>query len=66
MSEYNRERAVQAQKAACEEYETPMFVSDGQCPNCHRNVYDEGGYSVEYASEHVITGCPWCHYSFVE
>lgn len=64
---YDPESAAMAQEARCHELEMPRFApNDGRCPNCRRNIYEEGGYSLEYAAEHAITGCPFCHHSFVE
>lgn len=39
---------------------------DGSCYRCHRNIYSEGGISVERASKELITGCPSCHVSYVD
>ena len=72
---FNPKAAVSAQEAYCDEHEQPMFTPyDGQCPRCGRSIFlptngPHGmvyGYSVEYAENHLITGCPHCNYSFVE
>ena len=81
MAPYNREAAIAAQKKYCEDNEVPHFApSDGYCYHCGRNIYDlyisttisrecgigESGITVEQAGKRLITGCPHCHYSFVE
>ena len=42
----------------------------GECFRCGRNIYNikngPTAISVEQASRGRITGCPFCHYSFVE
>ena len=72
---FNPRRAKAAQEAYCDEHEIPMFAPhDGICPHCSRSIYlptngPRGmiyGYSVEYAENHHITGCPYFNYSFVE
>lgn len=40
--------------------------SNGVCYRCIRQIYSEGGISVEKASTELITGCPFCHSSFVD
>lgn len=66
METYDINKAVEAQKKFCEENELPNFAGNGACFSCGRNVYDEGGYSVEYASERLVTGCPYCFRSFCD
>lgn len=72
---FNHKRAEEAQEAYCDEHECPMFAPrGGLCPRCGRDIYlptngPRGmvfGYSVEYAENHLITGCPHCNHSFVE
>ena len=72
---FNYKRAAEAQGDYCEEHEIPMFApTGGICPRCSRNIYlptngPRGmiyGYSVEYAENHHITGCPHCSYSFID
>ena len=63
---YTKE-SIEAQKAYCEKYGVPNFSpKDGYCPHCHNPIYIIGGISVEEASKTHVTGCPYCHYSFVE
>lgn len=66
METYDINKAVEAQKKFCEENELPNFAGNGVCFSCGRNVYDDGGYSVEYASERLVTGCPYCLRSFCD
>ena len=66
METYDINKAVEAQKKFREENELPNFAGNGVCFRCGRNVYDEGGYSVEYASERLVTGCPYCYRSFCD
>lgn len=72
---YDTTKAAAAQERYCEAQETPCFApSDGICYRCASNIYAPvrglydglGGYSVEYAGNHLITACPHCGYSFVE
>ena len=39
---------------------------NGVCWCCHKNIYGDGGISVEQASSELTTGCPFCHMSFVD
>lgn len=78
---YNPKEASQAQDMYCKAHEVPHFAPDEhngyQCYRCGQNIYQEvgedplfdierNGYPVSYAQTHLITGCPFCHYSFVE
>jgi hypothetical protein len=72
---YNTIEAVKAQHAYCDEIEAPYFApSDGRCYHCGANIYRAPnpehnitpGISVKEASTRLVTGCPFCHYSFVE
>lgn len=57
----------EAQRRYCEEHFFPWFAPIDRCPNCNESIYSgEYGYTAEYASTHLITGCPYCHFSFVE
>lgn len=40
--------------------------SSGRCYRCKKQIYADGGISVEEASTRFITGCPYCHFSYVE
>lgn len=40
--------------------------SHGYCYRCNKNIYSEGGISVEQASTSFVTGCPFCHISYVD
>lgn len=68
---YNRVDAAYAQEEYCNEQEIPMFAPrDGQCWCCGKDIYGVSldgsvrGYSVEYASSHHITHCPFCNMAF--
>lgn len=78
---YDVDKAIEAQKEYCKEFaakhpEDGMHDSmsrgqgfapmNGVCYRCHRQMYSEGGISVERARRNLTTGCPFCHYSFVE
>ena len=70
------ERSPGLQEKYCERNDYPYFApSDGRCYRCHMNIYadlkrlDGGistGISVWKAGHRLVTGCPHCHYSFVE
>ena len=65
---YNATQAMVAQQFYCETKRSPQFAPyDGRCPSCGGQIYEPPiGYSVEYASTHLITGCPYCRLSFVD
>lgn len=64
---YNTEKAVEAQRNLCRAREVPMFApANGICTRCGKDIYSKGGYSVGRASISHITGCPFCHRSFVD
>lgn len=56
--------ALEAQKEYCRENGHPNFAGSGHCFNCKRDIYDV--ISFDHAATQLITGCPHCHYSFVE
>lgn len=41
-------------------------TSNGICYRCKKQIYSEGGISVERASTELTTGCPFCHTSYVD
>jgi len=79
---YDREKAIKAQKKFCEVNDLPNFSPrDGHCYRCGNNIFAEEprnpdlerpydkrphGYTVEHASEDLITGCPFCHISYCD
>lgn len=70
MKTYDPAAAAKAQEAYCDAHEIPMFAPIN-CPRCGHGIYDPYPnpnlcYSVEDAGSKLITGCPYCHYSFVE
>lgn len=78
---YNAEQAIIAQKEYLKELakENPKdWMSDnfskgigfspsgGRCYRCKKQIYSDGGISIEEASHSLTTGCPFCHTSFVD
>ena len=67
MSVYNEIKSKEVQQKLADKKQYPLFApADDFCPRCRRKIYAEGGYSVEHAKNFLITGCPFCHYSFCE
>lgn len=59
--------ANKKQEEYCEENNLPHFApKDGRCYKCGKNIYSVDGISIESAGKHLITGCPFCHYSYCE
>lgn len=64
---YNIEEACKAQDDYCEKHELPHFAPwNGSCFYCGKNIYQDGGVSVQEAKTKLITGCPWCRMSYCE
>lgn len=64
---YNILEGVLAQEQYCGEKQLPRFApADSICPHCGFSIYGKNGYSVEFASTHHITGCPYCRKSFLD
>ena len=65
---YDSRTAWRAQDAYCAARGCPTFVPvSGRCWRCGRDIFGPpGGVSVRRAGERVITGCPYCGYSFAE
>ncbi len=73
---YDIEQSVEAQSKFCKENGIPNFAPalDGKCYRCNRSIYKpythpDGhttGITVDCAGKTLITGCPHCHYSFVD
>jgi uncharacterized Zn-finger protein len=56
---------ITAQKKYCETHQVPMFVHPrGLCWNCNRQVFEQ--ITIEKAGSELVTGCPFCHRSFVD
>ena len=67
MFTFNTLAAINAQKKYCEEKHLPYFApKDGRCWRCGKNIYSINGISVEQATNNLITGCPFCNYSYCE
>jgi hypothetical protein len=50
---------MKKQKKYCEEHNVPMFApEDGKCWCCNKQIPD--------TDEKLITGCPFCNYSFCD
>ena len=67
---YDPDKAGEAQDRYCEEHHVPRFApskyADYRCGGCYKNIYRDGGISVEEAGRRLVTGCPFCHRSFCE
>ena len=62
---YSAAKAMQAQLDYCDEKGYPCFLPSWNiCPKCCRNIFGDGGYSVEVAGNTLITSCPFCNKSF--
>ena len=67
MRTYNPAKACKAQDEFCDREHDPHFAPhSGICFHCHQNIYAEGGISVEEAGRELVTGCPFCNYSFCD
>ena len=75
---YNIAEAIEAQQLYCESKGYPHFAPyNGSCYSCHQQIYAPiehqygsqkwtSGYSVEFASSNLVTGCPHCNSSYVD
>ena len=61
-------RCVRAQEAYCERENLPCFTPPyGICPSCARPIFGEDPrYTLEQASNFLVTSCPCCARSFVD
>lgn len=59
---------IDAQRKYCQANSLPMFApGNGACPFCGRDIYSGPyGYDEKRAGGTLITGCPYCHRSFVD
>ena len=58
---------AKAQREYCEKHNLPHFApADGFCWSCGHYIYGEQGYSLEYASSRLVTGCPICRASYCD
>lgn len=50
------------------EYERVGFAPlDGKCWRCGRNIAEgENGITLKELGDYIITGCPYCNYSFCD
>lgn len=74
---FDSAKAVKAQNDYCEENKYLHFApSDGRCWKCNQDIYAKDGktrsgkvvdgISVEKARTALITGCPFCNWSYCE
>lgn len=68
MEKYDTNKAIKAQEEYCKKNNVPFFAPhSGRCYSCGYNIFTAPhGYTVEYASKKLITGCPHCMTSFVD
>lgn len=60
-----KREVIAAQEAYCKEIGYPMFMpDDGRCFRCNRDITER--ITVERAGTELITGCPLCHWSYVD
>ena len=58
-------KRCKAQKIYCIKEKVPHFAPiDGNCFHCNRQIYLK--ITLQKAENELITGCPWCHYSYCE
>ena len=58
------EEKLRAQIRLTKESQCPLFVpSDGICFICRKDIFN--AYTVDYCRHNLITGCPFCNWSFV-
>ena len=56
---------IKAQEEYCEKKKYPLFApSDGICFSCNRQIYTE--ITLMECENDLITGCPFCHYSYCD
>lgn len=59
--------AIKAQETYCRKSKLPLFAPlSGICYECGGDIYGTNGYSLKYASENLITGCPLCNKSYCD
>jgi len=61
---YDRAQALAAQRKFCDSRQYPLFAPVRSCPKCNSDIWS--AIPIEKAASSLITGCPFCHYSFVE
>jgi len=53
------------QEKFCKDHELPHFAPyDGVCFRCNYQIYER--ISIHQAMNTLITGCPFCHWSYCE
>lgn len=66
---FDTEKAIAAQREYCNRTKAPHFAPlyDGRCYSCGQNIFAAtNGWTVEAAGKRLITGCPYCHASYVD
>ena len=71
---FDVEKSIEAQNKYCKDNSVILFAPyDGECFCCGRQIYEPRklgdeirGYTIKEASETLITGCPFCHRSYVD
>ena len=70
MKTFDPEKADLAQEKYCKDNFVPRFAPSRfngfRCYSCGQNIYSHGGISVEEAAAGLITGCPYCNYSYCD
>lgn len=58
-------KSIAAQKELCTKKQWPLFSpANGICWSCGKQIYNK--ISLYKASSELITGCPYCHHSYVD
>jgi hypothetical protein len=56
--------SIANQSALCKANDYPHFAPrDGNCWKCRKNVYE---HPSENGGQTLVTGCPWCNWSYCE
>lgn len=71
---FDVEKSIKSQDEYCKDNSVMLFAPyDGECFYCGRQIYEARdlgdeirGYTTKEASETLITGCPFCHRSYVD
>lgn len=61
----NIQKKIKAQEGYCKDNKVPFFApKTGKCFKCHKQIFEK--ITLEEASNELITGCPFCNYSYVD
>ena len=62
----SRMEFVENQRSFCDKRDIPVFMpTRGYCYSCGRDIIDYYIKAGLKGDEEVVTGCPYCYYSFV-